>query len=61
MQAGARRFALQLGRAVELALLLEHAQWALDTEGDEYPAVLARRFAAHGVAPIFAEETVGAS
>ena len=61
VQAGARRFALQLGRAVELMLLLEHAQWALDTEGDEYPAALARRFAAHGVAPIFAEETVGAS
>ncbi|HEX9108206.1 MAG TPA: acyl-CoA dehydrogenase family protein [Longimicrobiales bacterium] len=56
VQAGARRFALQLGRALELALLARHAQWALDAEGDGRPALLARRLAAHGVAPIFMEE-----
>lgn len=56
LQAGTRRFALQLGRALELALLAEHAQWALDVEADPEPARLARRFAAHGVAPIFQED-----
>ncbi len=61
VQAGARRFALQLGRALELALLAEHAQWALDAEGDARPAELARRLAAHGVAPIFAEAAAGES
>jgi acyl-CoA dehydrogenase len=30
LQAGARRFALTLGRSFELALLVEHAQWQLD-------------------------------
>lgn len=48
-QAGARRFAMTLGRAFELALLLRHAQWALEHEQDARPAAAARRFAAHGV------------
>ncbi len=60
-QAGARRLALQLGRALELALLAQHAQWALETEADARPALLARRFAAHGVASIFQEEAGGRS
>ncbi|HET9982028.1 MAG TPA: acyl-CoA dehydrogenase family protein [Longimicrobiales bacterium] len=47
-EAGARRFALQLGRATALALLAHHAQWALD-QGDARPAAAARRFAANGV------------
>jgi hypothetical protein len=55
LQAGARRVALQLGRAMELSLLVEHAQWARAVEGDARPAALARRFAAHGVACIFRE------
>jgi hypothetical protein len=38
LEAGARRFALTLGRAMELALLCEHAQWALDEENDRYVA-----------------------
>jgi hypothetical protein len=48
VEAGARRFALTLGRAAELALLVEHASWCL-ARGDRQPAAVARRFAAHGV------------
>jgi hypothetical protein len=48
VQAGARRFALTLGRAVQAALLAHHAQWALD-RGDPRPAAAARRLAAHGI------------
>jgi hypothetical protein len=42
---GARRFALAVGRALALALLVEHAQWALDHEGDARPRAAAMRFA----------------
>lgn len=45
VEAGARRFALTLGRALELALLCRHAQWALD-HGDDRPAASASRLAA---------------
>lgn len=48
-EAGVRRFALTVGRALELALLARHAQWSLDTEGDGRAAAAARRLAAHGV------------
>lgn len=48
LQAGARRFALTLGRAMEVALLAAHAQWALD-RGDPRPAAAARRLAANGI------------
>jgi alkylation response protein AidB-like acyl-CoA dehydrogenase len=48
-EAGARRFALTLGRALELALLVRQAQWALDCEQDPVPGQVAARFAAHGV------------
>lgn len=48
-EAGARRFALTLGRSLALARLVGHAQWALDHESDERPALAARRFAAHGI------------
>jgi hypothetical protein len=44
LQAGARRLALTIGRSLELALLLEHAQWSLDEEKSEMTLVLARRF-----------------
>ena len=47
--AGARRFALTLGRALEAALLAGHAQWALDQGGDERPGAAARRLAASGL------------
>ncbi|HEX6748211.1 MAG TPA: acyl-CoA dehydrogenase family protein [Longimicrobium sp.] len=48
VQAGARRFAMTLGRAVETALLAHHAQWSLD-RGDLRPAAAARRLAANGL------------
>jgi len=48
LEAGARRLALGLGQATALALLSEHAQWALDNEGDERPAEAASRLAAEG-------------
>jgi alkylation response protein AidB-like acyl-CoA dehydrogenase len=44
-EAGARRLALTLGRGLALALLIEHAQWALDHEQDPRPRAAARRFA----------------
>jgi hypothetical protein len=49
LEAGARRFAMTLGRAVELALLARHAQWSLTEEHDPRALAAARRFAAHGV------------
>jgi acyl-CoA dehydrogenase len=48
MEAGARRFALTLGRTLETVLLASHAQWALD-HGDPRPAAAARRLAANGI------------
>lgn len=48
-EAGARRFALTLGRAFELALLLRHAQWTLEHDQDARGTAAARRFAAHGI------------
>jgi acyl-CoA dehydrogenase len=44
-QAGARRFAFALGRSMQVALLVEHAQWALDHEGDPRFAAMADRLA----------------
>lgn len=49
LEAGARRMALTLGRATELALLVRHAQWSLDNERDERARAAARRFARAGV------------
>ncbi|HVF22989.1 MAG TPA: acyl-CoA dehydrogenase family protein [Pyrinomonadaceae bacterium] len=49
MEAGARRFALTLGRATELALLIRHAQWSQDHEQDKQTAGSARRFSQSGV------------
>ena len=45
-EAGARRFALTLGRALALALLARHAHWALEHEHDPRPLAAARRLAA---------------
>jgi acyl-CoA dehydrogenase len=45
VEQNARRFALTLGRALELALLAEHAQWALDHEKDARFAAGARLLA----------------
>jgi acyl-CoA dehydrogenase len=45
IQANARRVAMTIGRALELALLVEHGQWGLDA-GDPSTAAAAVRFAA---------------
>jgi hypothetical protein len=50
LEAGARRFALTLGRSLELALLVAHAQWCIDNKHDgARMAAAARRFAQNGV------------
>ena len=49
LEAGARRFALTLGRTMELSLLLKHAQWSHDYERDGRSITAARRFAHSGV------------
>ncbi|MCA9774249.1 MAG: acyl-CoA dehydrogenase, partial [Myxococcales bacterium] len=49
VEAGARRFALTLGRTAELALLVDEAQWAIDARRDGRAAAAARRLATHGV------------
>ncbi len=49
LQAGARGLALTLGRSLALALLAEHAQWAIDHEQDRRPLAAAQRFAASGI------------
>jgi alkylation response protein AidB-like acyl-CoA dehydrogenase len=51
LEAGARRFAMTLGRALECALLVGHATWAAGAGHADAPrlAAAARRFAANGV------------
>jgi hypothetical protein len=48
-EASARRFALTLGRALALALLIEHADWAIANDRDGRSAEAARRYARSGV------------
>jgi alkylation response protein AidB-like acyl-CoA dehydrogenase len=48
VEAGARRFALTLGRTMEFALLIKHAQWSKEHERDDRATAAARRFAASG-------------
>jgi alkylation response protein AidB-like acyl-CoA dehydrogenase len=57
LEAGARRFAMTLGRAVELALLAQHGQWSLEEEKDQRARAAARRFAAHGVSLLVEMDT----
>ena len=49
VEAGARRFAMTLGRSLELALAAAHAQWCLHSGRGERAMAAARRLAAHGV------------
>jgi acyl-CoA dehydrogenase len=49
LEAGSRRFALTVGRAMELALLIRHAQWSQDHEHDTRATASAHRFAQSGV------------
>jgi alkylation response protein AidB-like acyl-CoA dehydrogenase len=44
LQSGARRLALTIARALQLALLCEHAQWLLDHGGDRRGYAAAMRF-----------------
>jgi hypothetical protein len=55
LEAGARRFSLTLGRTMELALLIKHAQWSQEHEGDGSSTAAARRFAHSGVDLIWTE------
>ena len=48
VEAGARRFALTIGHALELALLARHAQWAVAQEGSRATAVV-EHFATQGI------------
>lgn len=49
LEAGARRLGLTLGRALALALLVEHAQWSLQVEEDGRSLAAALRFAQIGI------------
>jgi hypothetical protein len=49
LEAGARRFSLTLGRTMELALLLKHAQWSHDREADTRAMAAARLFATSSI------------
>ena len=49
LESGARRFAMTLGRTMELALLIKHAQWSQDHEADGRATAAARRFAYSGI------------
>ena len=49
LEGGARRFSLTLGRIMEIALLIRHAQWSKEHERDDRAAAAARRFAASGI------------
>jgi acyl-CoA dehydrogenase len=49
VEAGARRFALTLGRTLELSLLARHADWCLAHERGPRAAAAARRLARQGI------------
>jgi hypothetical protein len=49
LEAGARRFAMTLGRTLELALLTSHAQWCLSNGHGPRTAAAARRLASTAI------------
>lgn len=49
VEAGARRFALTLGHALELALLARHAQWSHEHDEDSRALAAAERLATHRI------------
>ncbi len=59
VEAGARAFALTLGRAYSLALVVEHAQWLLDARGNRRGVAVARRLAASGLDALDAVDAPG--
>lgn len=48
LEAGARDFAMNLSRMIAGALLIEHAAWSLEIEGDLRPAISAQRWCQAG-------------
>jgi alkylation response protein AidB-like acyl-CoA dehydrogenase len=60
VEAGARRFALTLGRTLAAALLIRHGQWSLDHEKDGRAAAAANRFVQSGI-NLIARENVALS
>ena len=60
-EAGARRFAMTLGRAWELALLVDHATWSARETGDARPVAAALRFARAGVDSIVDDDVLAES
>ena len=61
LEAGARRFAQTLGRALALAKLIEQAQWSLDVERDGRPRAAACRFAQTPINQILAIDPADAA
>ena len=61
MEAGARRFAMTLGRAFALLLLCRQAQWSLDHEKDERALWAAERFGRNGVDVMTSEDIEASS
>lgn len=62
LEAGARRFALTLGRSLELALLARHAEWADDELNDRASSAAAERLARSAIDQVRpAAQAVGAS
>ena len=61
MEAGARRFAMSLGRAFALLLLCRQAQWSLDHERDQRALFAAERFARNGVDVMTTEDIAASS
>ena len=61
LEAGARRFAMTLGRALELALLVDHAQWSLDRGNGERALAVANRFSRSRIDLIEEDGTVAES
>ncbi len=49
VERGARQLAFALGRAMQLALLVRHAQWSIENEDDGRTALAAKRLAAAGI------------
>jgi len=59
VEAGARRFAMTVGKSLELALLARHAQWAMPKEGNRAVAVV-EHLAAQGIDEIASRRTYDA-
>ncbi len=57
LEAGARRFALGLGRSLEVALLVEQGRWSLAETGDGRAAAAARRLAGEVDVDVDVEES----